>query len=106
MAAKRKQVKGKTKKFKGESDWQKYYGSSAEIKTDVLTFGKDKFIRKVLKLCNSKSEMSYFEMKEIFERDALIDENYYNAWVSCRINRKNLKGLIKNADKSKGYRKD
>jgi len=106
MAAKRKQVKGKVKKFRGESDWQKYYGSSQDVKDDVLTLGKEKFIRRILKLCYSKSEMSYWEMREIFARDALIRDDYYNSWVSCRINRRNLKGIFVNDNSSQDLGSD
>lgn len=98
MSAKKKVVAGKTKKFKVESDWKKYYGSNANIKQDALTMGKEKFTRRILRLCGSKSEMSYYEMKEIFERDALIQKHYYNDWVSCRINRRNLRAIFYERD--------
>lgn len=92
-SAKKKLVNGRNKHYKVESDWKKYYGSSEEIKNDVKTFGKKSFKRKIIHLCKDKSSMSYLEMKEIFYNDALLKENYYNGWVTCRINKKNLKGI-------------
>ena len=40
-SAKTKQVKGKKKKIKVSSDWQTYYGSSAELTKDVIQLGQD-----------------------------------------------------------------
>jgi len=48
-------------------------------------------------LCKSKSEMAYFEAKTIFERDALLKDNYINRWITCQINAKNLE-YLKNAN--------
>ncbi len=89
-----KQIKKKKKKIKVESNWQEYYGSNAELQTDVLTNGEEYYKREILKLCLSKSELSYFESKLIFENDALIKNEFYNSWISCRINKKNLKGIM------------
>jgi Putative endonuclease segE, GIY-YIG domain len=87
--------KGKTRRkvVKKESDWKTYYGSSDSLKKDVEEYGKERFARHIIKLCKSKSEMSYFETKEIFERDALLKEEYYNSWVSARIHGDNLKSI-------------
>ena len=89
----RKQIKGKTKKVRLSSGWENYWSSSEELKTDVKTFGEDKFTRTILYLCKTKSELSYMETKEIFLRDALLTENYYNKWISVRINARNLNSL-------------
>jgi hypothetical protein len=93
QSAKRTAVGGKIKRFKVDSDWKKYYGSSAEIKEDVIKTGKENFERSILHLCRSKSEMAYLEAKEIFESDCLIRDDYYNSWITCRINGRNLKPL-------------
>ena len=83
----RKQIKGKTKKVRLSSGWKNYWSSSEELKTDVKTFGEDKFTRTILYLCKTRSECSYRETKEIFLRDALLTEDYYNRWVSCKIHK-------------------
>lgn len=75
------------------SDWESYYGSSDEVKGLVAEHGVERFKREIIQLCRSKSEMSYFETKEIFVRDVLIRPDYYNSWVSCRIQRNTLKAL-------------
>ena len=78
------------KKVKNVSDWQLYFGSNAVLNTDVQNYGSFHFKREILRLCKSKAELGYFETKIIFERDAILDNNYYNEWVSCKINKKHL----------------
>jgi hypothetical protein len=89
---KTKQVKGKKKKYKVESDWKEYYGSNDEIQKDVLQYGPDKFYREILVLCKTKGECSYYEAKFQFEKDVLLNpEKFYNSWIMCKIHRKHLK---------------
>lgn len=85
--------KGKRKRERVDSDWQNYWGSSAKVAEAIETHGKDNFIRTILHLCRTKAECSYFEAYEIFTRKALIDTNYYNDWVSCRIRKAHLAKL-------------
>lgn len=86
-----KTVNKKRKKIRKESDWRDYYGSSPLLKEDVEKLGKDKFKRTILHLCKTRASCSYFESKEIFVRDALLRENYYNGIVQCRINHNHMK---------------
>ena len=89
-----KTVKGKRKKLRKESNWKEYYGSCEELLKDIETLGKDHFFREVIRVCYSKGEASYWEAKLQFEADVLYyPEQYYNAYVGCRISRKHLKLL-------------
>jgi hypothetical protein len=88
--SKTKQVKGKKKRFKVESDWKDYYGSSEELKAEVEKFGEKAFRREIIRLCKSKGEASYFEAKEQFARNVLESAEYYNSWISCRIRKSHL----------------
>ena len=88
--AKTKQVKGKKKRFKVESDWKDYYGSSEELKAEIDKFGEKAFRREIIRLCKSMGEASYFEAKEQFARNVLELEEYYNSWISCRIRKSHL----------------
>jgi len=88
--SKTKQVKGKKKRFKVESDWLDYYGSSAELSADVEKYGKENFKREILRLCKSKGEFAYFEAKYQFDNKVLESDEYYNSWISCRIHKKHL----------------
>lgn len=91
----RKLLKGKTRKtkIKTESDWRDYYGSSPEIKKDIELLGKESFHREILHLCKTRGENNYLETKEIIMRDAILDENYYNGWVQCKITSAHVKSL-------------
>ena len=82
-----KQIKGKKKKVRLSSGWLGYWSSSKELQEDVKKIGEENFTRRILYLCKSRSECSYRETKENFIRDALLSENYYNSWVSCKIHK-------------------
>ena len=90
-----KQVKGKRKRFKVDSDWKTYFGSSVELLEDVEKLGEDNFRREIIRFCTSLSEASYYEAKYQFETDALLHpDRYYNSWVFCRVRRTQLKHLV------------
>ena len=88
-------LKGKTRKRRSvvESDWKKYYGSSDLVKQLLLEHGEVNFHREILHMCKSKGEMGYIEAKEQFDRNVLLDDNYYNGIVNCRIHRNHVKRL-------------
>lgn len=89
----RKQVKGKKKKIRVESDWKTYYSSSEELNEDVNKLGKHMFRREILKLCESRGELNYFEAKYQFSMDALESDNFYNNLIMVRVHRSHLKFL-------------
>jgi len=93
--SKTKQLKGKKKKYKVESDWKDYFGSNEELNHHVNIFGQDQFRREILRFCSSKGEMSYFEAKLQFQYDVLESDQWYNSWISCKIHKKHLTFLKK-----------
>ena len=80
-----RQVKGKRKKIRKSSDWEVYWGSNKKLQEEVKTNGEEQYTREILHLCKTRSECSYWETWEIFNRHALMNESYYNEWVSCKI---------------------
>ena len=88
--SKTKQVKGKKKRYKVESDWQDYYGSNKELAADVEKLGKENFKREILMLCKSKGDFAYYEAKFQFDNNVLESPEYYNSWIMCRIHKKHL----------------
>jgi hypothetical protein len=82
---KTKQVKGKKKRSKVESDWKDYYGSNKELNEHVELFGVNNFKREILYLCLNKSQMSYLELREQIDRRVLETEEYYNEWISAKV---------------------
>jgi hypothetical protein len=86
-----KQVKGKKKRFKIDSDWKDYYGSNNELKEDVDSLGTDKFKRVVLKLCKTKGDCNYWEAKYQFDYRVLESDLYYNSWISVKVHKSHVK---------------
>ena len=76
-----------------ESDWRDYFGSNEELRILVEDKGSKNFKREIIRLCKTKGEMSYFEMKEQFERDVLFNKDYYNEFIGGKIHSKHLKGI-------------
>lgn len=74
------------------SDWKTYYGSSDELK-ELVTQNPADFKREVLRVCFSKSEMSYWETYEIMASHALIDPLSFNKWISARIQANTLTSM-------------
>jgi hypothetical protein len=86
-------LKGKTRRRtkKSESDWRDYFGSSEEVKSLVESKGTDNYKREIIRLCKTKGEMSYYEAKEQFDRDVLLNDEYYNEFIGCKIHSKHVR---------------
>lgn len=77
-----------------DSDWRTYFGSSKEVQQLVEEKGEDNYYREILKLCKTKGQCSYYEMKFQFEYDVLLKpEEYYNAFIGGKIHRKHILGV-------------
>lgn len=77
-------------KTRVESDWMSYYGSSVEVKQLVEENGSQSFKREILMLCKTKGECSYYEAKKQFEYDVLLNDEFYNEFIGCKIHSKHL----------------
>ena len=80
-------------KFKVDSDWQDYYGSSDNLTIDIKALGKDKFRREILYYCKSKAEMSYIEAREQFSQKVLESDDFYNGHIQVRVHGSHIKKL-------------
>ena len=89
---KRPPLKGKTRKRHTvqETDWRDYYGSSTSLLEDIEVYGIESCERTILTLCANKTQMSYFETKTQFDREVLLNDQYYNEYIGCRINAKGI----------------
>jgi len=80
-----------------ETDWQDYYGSSESVKMLVEEKGRENFHREIVRLCNKKAEMSYYEARMQFLTDCLLKpDEYYNEFIGCKVNRWHLLTKTKN----------
>ena len=82
---------GATRRSKAESDWKKYYGSSTAVKMLIEKKGVDNYQRDVLRLCKTKGECSYYEAKLQFEYDVLLNDDFYNEFIGCKIHSKHIR---------------
>jgi len=85
----RKPLKGyrRVRKAVVSSDWEKYWGSSKKFTEYVELEGEDKFSRKILRLCGTKSECSYQELLCQIEFDVLNDDKSFNGILNVRLRR-------------------
>lgn len=92
---KRKPLKGKKNKRHEviSTDWKTYTSSCNELNNDIDKHGMENFKFEIIRFCNSKSELAYFEAKEQFDREVLLKEEYYNGIINIRL------GKIKNFSK-------
>ena len=84
---KRKPLKGKKKNRidHKESDWRVYTSSSNDLNKDIIKYGKENFTFKILRTCDSKWALAYYEIKEQLGEDVLLREDYYNGICNVRI---------------------
>ena len=96
-AVKKAPLKGKVRvrRSKKESDWKTYWGSNDELKADVALLGTGAFERSIIRVCKSKAEMNYYELKEQMAHDALLRDDYYNGYVGGRITRSMVRSFHK-----------
>lgn len=79
----------KKRRMRVESDWMTYTGSNAQLNEDVDN--GDLITKEILHLCDSRGWCSYRETQEILNREAIQSDQYYNGWVSCKIQRSHIK---------------
>lgn len=87
----KKQFWSRRNKKKVESDWKGYTGSCIELNEDI---SKGAVIeKKILHLCKNKGAASYLELKEQVDRNVLLDDQYYNRFIGCKIHANHLNSL-------------
>jgi len=83
----RRPLKGRvnSRRYKVPSDWQEYTGSSPSLNEYIAKNGKDEFEFTILHFHPSKLLLSYYEIKEIVDRNAIFSSEYYNEVLNCRF---------------------
>jgi hypothetical protein len=90
----RRKPRGAKRKVTSESDWKKYYGSSADLKADVKKYGKSIFKREIISLHKTLGKVNYEETKQLFLNNVLMESlddgtpAYYNSNILGRYMRK------------------
>jgi hypothetical protein len=87
-------LKGEKRKRKvvKESDWKNYHGSHPRIKQLLLeTTNLQEFERKILKICCTSKELTYYECKYLFINEVLENrDNYINDNILGKFYRKDF----------------
>ena len=90
----RRKPRGGKRRVTSESDWKKYYGSSAELSSDRKLLGNFTFKREILSLHTRLGDVNYEETKQLFLNNVLqesLDNGepaYYNSNILGRYMRK------------------
>lgn len=84
---KRKPLKGRvnSRRYKVESDWKEYTGSSPSLNSDIVTLGKENFQFDILTFHPSKLLLAYYETKTIVDNNAIFSKDFYNEVLNLRI---------------------
>lgn len=84
---KRPPLKGKARKRKvtKESDWKQYIGSCNSLQNDIAQLGKDKFKFEIIRFCDSKWELAYWELHYQMRNHVLFREDSYNGIINVRL---------------------
>jgi hypothetical protein len=87
---KRPPLKGKKNKRRHEveTDWKTYTSSSNQLNKDLDCIGIDKFKFEILRWCDSKWELSYYEARLQFKEEVLLRDDYYNGIINLRIGKR------------------
>ena len=87
---KRPPLKGKKNKRHQtvETDWKTYTSSSNQLNKDLDYIGIDKFKFEILRWCDSKWEVSYYEARLQFDEEVLLKDDYYNGIINLRIGKR------------------
>ena len=91
----RRKPRGGKRKVTSESDWKRYYGSSAELKSDIKKFGYSIFKREIISLHETLGKVNYEETKQLFLNNVLMEAlddgspAYYNSNILGRYMKKN-----------------
>ena len=90
----KRKPKGSKRRVTSESDWKRYYGSSAELKQDVKEYGRDNFRREIISLHTTLGKVNYEETRQLFLNDVLTESlddgtpKYYNSNILGRYMKK------------------
>lgn len=73
---------------KKETSWRKYTGSCKELNSDIKS--GNKYIKEILRLCETRKQLTAWEMKYIF-CDGILEDNCYNGNIGGKIFKNDFK---------------
>ena len=94
----KRKPKGGKRRVTSESNWRRYFGSSAELKQDIRELGEENFRREILSIHSTPGRVNYEETRQLFLNDVLtktLTEGtpaFYNSNILGRYYRKDYFG--------------
>lgn len=73
-----------------ESNWLCYWGSCKPLLSDISLLGEDKFTREILMFCQTKKQLTYYEIMYQIKEDVLFHENSYNDNILAKFHRRDF----------------
>lgn len=73
-----------------ESDWQDYWSSSTELKSEIKKQGKDKFKRTIIQLAYNSKQLTFFETKYQFAYNVLHVDNCWNNSILGKFSKRDF----------------
>jgi hypothetical protein len=64
-----------------DSGWKDYWGSSKDFLAYIQENGTENFRREILKLCENKQSLSYWEAHYMFQEGVLFSDDFWNGNV-------------------------
>lgn len=87
-SASKKTINGKKKKVRVQSDWQKYWSSSPQIKEWIKEAGgTSDFTREILCFVSTRGSLAYAEELCLYELGVLESDNWINSNIRSKIYR-------------------
>ena len=100
----KRKPRGSKRRVTSESDWKKYFGSSAELKQDIKCIGRGSFRREIISLHKTLGKVNYEETKQLFLHNVLMEAlddgtpKYYNSNILGRYMRKDYGNFDSNSE--------
>lgn len=74
-----------------ESNWRSYISSSPDVHAKIEEDGTG-YKKRILRICKTKKQLSYYEEKYLFINGAIEQESYLNGNIARRYYKKDVDG--------------
>ena len=81
----RSELLGKKRRVRVETNWRNYYGSSELLLSDIDDLGEKYFRREIIWLCTGKWWLTFLELKEQIDANAIFRDDFYNGIINIRL---------------------
>lgn len=96
----RRQVNGRVKKIRKESDWRDYWSSSPELLELIEQHGTDsgRFQREILLFASGKAPLNYLEERLLYSLGVLESDVFINSNVRSKMYERHIRDKVSTSD--------